>query len=448
MAVLSRLAAWWNIPTLTTNCYETVHTWHPDCHKAILVAMPDGLKFSLKTYIPFYLIGALLALRKSKKFDFKRYARDVVQSSAFLMVNLCLYLWFICRLRHLFGMFTPFTLGGLSSILASFIAIFVEKPTRRPGLALYLLNLASETFYRHLCIQGSAVAIKYGQCIPFAAGLAIFMVLFSKNMLSKPMLDFFKLTHGINKKSENLEKLPVPISFKAFLTNLRKEGSKTEHCEHENSCASNIMENFVRNYVLGYGLSTALTVIGGFPKLITNPQAIIRKMFSLRFQKLPAFLALLPLLFHSVRCSMNRLNIGNRTIKNVSAGMVSSLAMIIYPNNTVAMYTFWKAVEIVYYELVSRGWAPNIKYGDIILYSLSTGYVLWMSTIQPHSIRASYLHFLHGLTGQRLRLFNRTLISHFGYRSQEAYNYVPKLLTQYTTLNPAIYQPTLPCLSE
>uniref|UniRef100_A0A914RW21 Uncharacterized protein n=1 Tax=Parascaris equorum TaxID=6256 RepID=A0A914RW21_PAREQ len=40
-----------------------------------------------------------------------------------------------------------------------------------------------------------------------------------------------------------------------------------------------------------------------------------------------------------------------------------------------------------YRLLVTEGYLPQIPYGDILLYTLSTGYVLWCVTIEPHAIR-------------------------------------------------------------
>ncbi|ETN72275.1 hypothetical protein NECAME_18924, partial [Necator americanus] len=74
-------------------------------------------------------------------------------------------------------------MGWLTSIFATFCAILIEKQSRRPALALYTANLASETLYRQLCNHGYLFRMKYGECIPFAIGVGIFMFLRARGKL-------------------------------------------------------------------------------------------------------------------------------------------------------------------------------------------------------------------------------------------------------------------------
>ena len=58
--------------------------------------------------------------------------------------------------------------------------------------------------------------------------------------------------------------------------------------------------------------------------------------------------------------------------------------------------------QVLYCDLYNRGYIPYIPYGDIILYTISTGYVLWMAALEPQAVRSGYREFLMGLTGGRL----------------------------------------------
>ncbi|KIH49111.1 hypothetical protein ANCDUO_20815, partial [Ancylostoma duodenale] len=88
---------------------------------------------------------------------------------------------------HLLGFFTVPTMGWLTSTLASLCAILIEKQSRRPALALYTTNLASETLYRQLYNHGYLFNVKYGECIPFAIGVGLFMFLRSRGKLQPAM---------------------------------------------------------------------------------------------------------------------------------------------------------------------------------------------------------------------------------------------------------------------
>ena len=60
MTVLSKvLANTFKLDVLQANCYETVHLWNPDCYGALLDALPQAIKFCLKTYGLFYLVHRL-----------------------------------------------------------------------------------------------------------------------------------------------------------------------------------------------------------------------------------------------------------------------------------------------------------------------------------------------------------------------------------------------------
>ena len=63
-----------------------------------------------------------------------------------------------------------------------------------------------------------------------------------------------------------------------------------------------------------------------------------------------------------------------------------------------------KDLQTVYLEGVGKGLLPSFKHGAILLYTLSTGFVLFCGAMQPHSIRKGYWNFLAGLTGQKFVL--------------------------------------------
>lgn len=83
--------------------------------------------------------------------------KDVLRSSSFLSVNGFGFMFFLCQLRRLKGNFNYFTLGFIPSVLGCYCAILVEKKQRRPLLALYVANVASETLFRMLRARYSSI---------------------------------------------------------------------------------------------------------------------------------------------------------------------------------------------------------------------------------------------------------------------------------------------------
>lgn len=216
---------------------------------------------------------------------------------------------------------------------------------------------------------------------------------------------------------------------------------RTEHCEHKHSCVSVATESFGYNFAVGLGASTALTLVQNLPLLVSNPRKLIEKLFSKNTLKIPTFFGLMPLIFHAVRCSLNRLPQSTPVYRNVIAGTASGLAMLAFPNVSISMYVLWKAIETIFYNLVKEGRIRPMPYGDLFLYTVSTAYVLWQIVIEPQAIRKGYLKFLLGLTGNRMALLNRDLYEHFGYQSRLLFPYQPVLNTKCVTINPMLYQP-------
>ncbi|EGT30198.1 hypothetical protein CAEBREN_24082 [Caenorhabditis brenneri] len=442
MGALSKLAYNLGQPILTATCYETIHPWNPDCYGAVWDALATGLYFSFKTYGSFYLITNVVAKRgRLDKISWKKFGIDVTQSSLFLVTNMCFFLILLCKFRQWLGFFTPVTMGLITSILASGIAIMVEKKSRRPALALYLVNLASETYYRHLANHGYVKMYNYGECVPFGVGLMLFSYLQSSGRLPKSFNGFMNAALKTNVTDNVINEKKIPQNFRSFLEKLRNDYEKTEQCQHPHSCVSHSVESFAKNLSIGLVASSALTVVRNFKTIAQNPLNLITLLVSKNNMKLPLFAGLLPLIFNASRCSLNRVKGVPPVVNNVFSAGLASVAMAFYPTVSIAMYCLWKAIETVYFDLVDRGYLPKIKNAEVILYAITTGYVLWNTIVEPRAIRRGYLNFLSGLVGGKISLFNRRLYDHFGYISRDIYTKIPEIDTKYAMINPLLYKP-------
>uniref|UniRef100_A0A8R1DIQ9 TMEM135_C_rich domain-containing protein n=1 Tax=Caenorhabditis japonica TaxID=281687 RepID=A0A8R1DIQ9_CAEJA len=442
MGVFSKLAYSLGQPTLHATCYETIHTWNPNCYGAVWDAVPVGVIVSLKTYASFYLITNIIAKRgRLDKVNWKKYVKDVLQSTLFLITNMCFFLMHLCKFRHWLGFFTPFTMGFLSSITASALGILMEKKSRRPALALYLTNLASETYYRHLANHGHVKMYTYGECVPFGIGLMLFTWLQTAGRLPKSFNGFMNaaLKSNVTENVINTEKLPK--NFGAFLEKLRTDYEKTELCHHPHSCVSHSVESFAKNMSMGLMVSSVLSVARNIKTIISNPLKLFTILLSTDNFKLPLFAGCLPLIFNASQCSLNRVKQIPPTVSSVFSAGLASVAMAFYPSVSIAMYCLWKGIETVYFDLVDRGYLPKVKNGEIILYSISAGYVLWNTIVEPAALRRGYLNFLYTLVGGKIALFNRRLYDHFGFVSRNIYTTDPTFNSKFAMINPMLYQP-------
>ncbi|GMT35145.1 hypothetical protein PFISCL1PPCAC_26442, partial [Pristionchus fissidentatus] len=449
---LSKFVAWaQGAPVLRTNCYETIHTWEPDCTQAWIYAVPEALRFSMRTYATFYIVTTLIGAKGNlKKIDWKKYTTDTLRSTIFLTCNLIFYLSFLCKIRQLMGFFAIPTIGYTNGVLSSFFAILIEKKSRRPALALYLTNLASETLYRQLCNHGYLRTIPHGTFIPFAIGLALFKYLSSKGGLGKSMEGF--LSSALQEKDDsgnahivklgNTVHKNLPGAFKEMIERLKTDCGKADNCEHQHSCAYNGSKVFLHNASIGLAISSLLTLL----KNIRKPTAIPSALLSQGNMKMPLFFGLLPLIYHSSRCLINRIPSSTLRptpqIRDIVSAAAAGSSMIAFPNISISMFVMWKAIEAFYTHLVESGRASWIKNGDVLLYSLSTGYVLGCAAFEPHAIRKGYIQFLEGLTGNLIRKFNRCHYDFYGAESTKLYG-CPNfdLDPKHCTINPDLMRP-------
>ena len=98
---------------------------------------------------------------------------------------------------------------------------------------------------------------------------------------------------------------------------------------------------------------------------------------------------------------MNKYCEVERPIQSAISGSISGLAMLFYSSSTIAMYILWKAVEQIYNRLNEKGIIPSIKFGNLLLYSISTGLVIGNVIIEPHVVRPGYYNFIRSLTANK-----------------------------------------------
>jgi hypothetical protein len=165
---------------LPFSCYEVGHTWTPFCPSASSGVGLSCFEEGLKIYSSVYLVciyclkystliinlvscsqlSALLSGKLPNVAQCKRIFSSIVQSSFFLACNgfcfisafcICRYLlvykfvitYLIIVMMHrtIFGRFGVLSSGFFPSFIANLIAILVERPTRRPALAIYVTNV-------------------------------------------------------------------------------------------------------------------------------------------------------------------------------------------------------------------------------------------------------------------------------------------------------------------
>ncbi|VDN04531.1 unnamed protein product [Thelazia callipaeda] len=415
-------------------CYEVVHTWNPNCYGAIADTWCDGWIFALKTYLVLYGFSSIFLVKNVRKIRWCQILFDSFRSSCFLMTNLIVFLWLMCQLRKMLGFFTIPTLGFMNGVISSLLAIWIENHRRRSLLALHLTNLASETAYHQLVNHGYLKYVPNGSIIIFGIGLSGLLYFYHKDMLYNNLskaVEYTLLTNGSEElfSQQVIQRIYSPVGTALLV--LRHKFRKHRLCRHQYSCISRIVEVFLKNFSRALVCSVCLVIFNGVKQILGKPSMLFEHIFRFNTLRLPLFYGFLGLLFQTSRCGYSWFT--NQAAPLPLCGALSSLAFFLYPNISVAMYVFWKFVEVVFFSYCKKMVVP---YGNIALYALSTGYIAWNATIEPQTLREGYWKFLVGLTGSRINLLNRQLLDEFGYNSSRKFpNFVPRLDARFTSLS-------------
>ena len=57
---------------------------------------------------------------------------------------------------------------------------------------------------------------------------------------------------------------------------------------------------------------------------------------------------------------------------------------------------------------------PLFKSFDVLLYTISTGFILWFGLFEPHNIRPAYWRFLLKISNQNFGKVNHQILDAFG----------------------------------
>ncbi|KAK8753063.1 hypothetical protein OTU49_002325, partial [Cherax quadricarinatus] len=126
---------------LPYTCHELGHPWNHSCFSSSAEVGIIGFIESCKIYGVVYLLTGLVKYRKLNHKYGQKLLRDYITSVCFLTVNAFGYIGSFCILRHILGHVNFLSASFLPGFISSLMAINVERPERRPLLAIYVTNV-------------------------------------------------------------------------------------------------------------------------------------------------------------------------------------------------------------------------------------------------------------------------------------------------------------------
>ncbi|EFN87751.1 transmembrane protein 135 [Harpegnathos saltator] len=432
-------------------CADFSHPWTSSCISSNAGIGLDALEESLRIYVTLYLLAFLMRRKKPTKEDIKKIILDILQSTAFLTWSGFSYSLFVCLLSRLLGHVNILTVSYIPSFLSSLTAILIERPSRRPLLCLYVSNIATETLFRMGVWRGYFSPIPKGEVYIFAMSATVLLYFFRSKVNKQdsiykilrliigpyeeteytikedPKVSLENTEGGIEENKDiqkRRQKNKFDILLKSFetykyLINILKTRSKHVSCPHPFSCAHYILTGSVRAFSYGIGGQLALKLILQFKKLLRNPKLIKTTIFQRENLNLAIFLGGYSGLFRLVSCLLRRIFRKDSHIYAIPAGLIASIAFMAYPNNVIALYFMWKALQLLWNNAVESGKVPEVKWFVILLYCLGTALLFHAALIEPQNLRSSYFKFLYNMSGGRIAVMSRIPLDMFGLESSK-----------------------------
>uniref|UniRef100_A0A667XXP6 Transmembrane protein 135 n=1 Tax=Myripristis murdjan TaxID=586833 RepID=A0A667XXP6_9TELE len=445
------MAAFSKIPH---NCYEIGHTWDPSCVRSAVAVTRGALEVSFKIYAPLYVIAAILR-RKKRDYYIKRLLPEILWSTSFLTANGGLYIVFFCILRKLFGGFYSWSSGFGAALPASYIAILIERKSRRGLLTIYMTNLATETLFRMAVTRGIIKPLKHGEVLLFCLTASLYMFFFRcKNGLNGFAFSALKFivgkeeipTHSVLAE-QNYPKPPERIAaieteesqginfFVCFLIRC-KRGPRHRCCKHyQDNCISYCVKGFVRMFSVGYLIQCCLKVPAAFRQMFSKPSRLPSLFYNKENFQLGAFLGSFVSIYKGTSCFLRWVRNLDDELHALIAGFLAGISMFFYKSTSISMYLFSKLVETMYFKGIEAGHFPYFPHADTVIYAISTAICFQAAVMEVQNLRPSYWKFLLRLTKGRFALMNRRVLDVFGTQaSRDFKGFVPKLDPGYTTV--------------
>lgn len=431
---------------LDISCKDYSHPWTDSCVSTTAGLGLHAVQECFRIYTTVYVATLLMKGKIPGKNDIIKTILGILQSTAFLSWSGFSYSMFICLLRKILGNFHFYTVSFVPSFLSSFSAILIERPSRRPLLCLYVSNIATETLFRMGVSRGYFSPIPHGATYIFALSTTLLLYYYrSRTNKTDSIYKIIRLIIGqhedakVQNQVSEVQSVPCPkpssktsdkykkqphrknlnILFKTLqaykqLIEWVKDQGKHISCPHPHSCFHYVLIGAGRTFSYGVCAQLILKLVFQLRKMISKPQSIKGTIFRKENLNLAVFLGGFTGLYRLISCSLRRLCGQDSPYYAIPAGLIGSIAFMAYPDNTVALYFMWKALQLFWNDSVEKGLVPEVKWFVIFLYCFSTAMLFHAAIIEPTNLRSSYWKFLYNLSGGRIATMARKPLDAFG----------------------------------
>jgi len=418
-----------------------------------------AFKNVLPLYTSLYLFTQLGLQRKYNPQAFLETTKSILTSASFLGFNLFAGVGVSCLLRNNSDRYYYRVQCFLPGVFASYLALLIERPGRRPALAFYMANMSSELLFKMLVHKGYLRPLPHGETLLFMVGMACWLRFvrihgFGHDPVSvalkyligpleaksrarsktpncppalqvsneddcEPMLNDQDITKSIyqdasselaNLEDKNAKRLSVLQKLdKQFDWLFGLLFGSHPCCPHsELSCAYYTISPMVTRFSWGYLGRSVMNLVARFRSLRSEPIETIKESFksknSLYFG---LFLASFVGISRVSHCSLRRYSGKQEDWHSTLAGLLSGSSMFWAPKSTLSIYVIWKCLEQYFFLAVKEGKIKHSNQVICALYAISVDILLYIFAIEPAFIRPSYMKFIDKISDHKLHQLNR-----------------------------------------
>lgn len=436
----------WSFPY---NCYEVGHGWTPFCTSAACDVGLAAFLNSLPLYTSLYLFTQLGLQRKYDPEAFLETLKSIVTSSSFLGFNLFAGIAVSCILRNNSDRYYYRVQCFIPGFIASYMALLIERPTRRPALAFYLANMSSELLYKWAESRSYIKSLPHGETLLFAMGMACWLRFvrihgFGHDPVSTALKYLIgpleaksrartkisnddaqrKVKDGQDSIPDDSQQAQQLLSSSQTKVKRKSKFSALEErvtemfnlffdshpsCPHKGmSCVDYSLTPAVTGFGMGYLARSVLNLIGNYKVLLKKPLQAFRPAFSSKNSLyFGLFLGTFVGSSKAAHCIFRRISGKQEVWHSAVAGGLSGLSMIFAPKSTLSTYIIWKCLEQYFFLAVQKGQIKRSNEVICLVYALSVSVLLYIFALEPRFIRPSYMKFIDRISDHRLHQVNR-----------------------------------------
>lgn len=458
----------WSFPY---NCYEVGHGWTPYCTSASFDVGFAAFKNTLPLYTSLYLFTQLGLQRKYDLNTFKETAKSILTSSFFIGFNFMSCIGTSCLIRNNTDRYYYRMQCFIPGFIGSYMALFIERPSRRAALAFYLANMSTELLYKYAVQEGYFKSLPHGETILFALGMACWTRFVRINGFGHdPVSSALKYLigpyeakrsvraikanpdeslelddhqnllaekHDVGKGERSTKK--KKLSALAKLDNSLNDFLNTicechEVCPHKGvSCIHYSLTPTFTRFLMGYVGRSLLYVSSKPLVLLKTPGEALWDGFTSRSAvNFGLFLGSFVGITKAVHCILRRFYGKQEVWHSAVAGGLSGMSMLFAPRSTLSTYIIWKCLEQYFFLAVKNGKIKRADQCIALTYAISANTLMYMFAIEPGLIRSSYMKFMDEISDHRLHQINRIALDIFSDKASKGYeDWFPNLDPKY-----------------